>query len=58
MDIMQRMEENHMPLLAQPDTVARWWLKEMGFSYKRYRTSLKRSAIPIWSPTSPSNSTT
>jgi transposase len=40
--IMQRMEENHMPLLVQPDTVARW-LKGMGFSYKRYRMSLKKA---------------
>jgi hypothetical protein len=33
------------PLLAQPNTVARW-LKAMGFSYKRYRTSVKKSAMP------------
>jgi hypothetical protein len=39
--IMQRMEEAHMPLQAQPDTVARW-LKDMGFNYKRYRASLKK----------------
>lgn len=55
--IMQRMEEAHMPLLVQPDTVARW-LKEMEFSYKRYRTSLKKSAIPTWLPASRSNSKT
>lgn len=42
--IMQCMEEVHLPLLVQPDTVARW-LKEMGFSYKRYRTSVKKSAM-------------
>lgn len=53
--IMQCMEEAHMPLLVQPDTVARW-LKEMGFSYKRYRTSLKKSAIRTWLPASHSNS--
>jgi transposase len=55
--IMQRMEERHMPLLVQPDTVARW-LKGMGFSYKRYRTSLKKSAIPTWLPALGNNSKT
>lgn len=49
--IMQRMEESRMPLQAQPDTVARW-LKNMGFSYKRYRASLKKSAIRSWLPAS------
>lgn len=49
--IMQRMEEAHMPLQAQPDTVARW-LKNMGFSYKRYRASLKKSAMRSWLPVS------
>ncbi|HEY4541531.1 MAG TPA: IS630 family transposase [Noviherbaspirillum sp.] len=39
--IMQCMEERRMPLLVEPGTVQRW-LKEMGFSYKRYRTSLKK----------------
>jgi transposase len=40
--IMQCMEEQQMPLLAEPATVSRW-RKEMGFSYKRYRTSLKKA---------------
>jgi transposase len=53
--IMQRMEEAHLPLLVRPESVARW-LKEMGFSYKRYRASVKKSAIPSWLPRSPSNS--
>lgn len=53
--IMQCMEEAHMPLLVQPDTVARW-LKGMGFSYKRYRSSLKKSAIPTWLPALGNNS--
>lgn len=53
--IMQCMEEAHMPLQAQPDTVARW-LKDMGFSYKRYRASLKKSAIRSWLPASASSS--
>lgn len=44
--IMQCMEEQHLPLLVEPATVSRW-LKEMGFSYKRYRTSLKKSGMPI-----------
>lgn len=44
--IMQCMEEQHMPLLVAPATVSRW-LKEMGFSYKRYRTSLKKSGMLI-----------
>jgi transposase len=39
--VMQCMECQQMPLLATPATVSRW-LKEMGFSYKRYRTSLKK----------------
>jgi transposase len=39
--IMDCMEEIHMPLLVQPESVARW-LKEMGFCYKRYRASLKK----------------
>lgn len=43
--IMQCMEEQQMPLLVRPATVS-VWLKEMGFSYKRYRASLKKSAIP------------
>lgn len=42
--IMRRMEEQQMPLLVEPETVGRW-LHEMGFSYKRYRTSLKKSAM-------------
>jgi transposase len=42
--IMRRMEEQQMPLLVEPETVGRW-LREMGFSYKRYRTSLKKSAM-------------
>lgn len=52
--LMQHMEEAQMPLLVRPETVARW-LKGMGFSYKRYRTSLKKSAIPTWLPTLRSN---
>lgn len=55
--IMQCMEDAHLPLLVQPDTVARW-LKGMGFSYKRYRSSLKKSAIPTWWPASGHNSKT
>ena len=43
--IMQCMQEQHMPLLVAPATVSRW-LKEMGFSYKRYRTSLKKNGMP------------
>jgi transposase len=54
--IMQRMAEAQLPLLVQPDTVARW-LKDMGLSYKRYRTSVKKSAIPSWLPNSGSGST-
>ena len=53
--LMQRMEEAHLPLQARPETVARW-LKDMGFSYKRYRTSLKKSATPTWLPPSQNNS--
>ncbi|HEX2530988.1 MAG TPA: helix-turn-helix domain-containing protein [Burkholderiaceae bacterium] len=40
--IMERMEEQQMPLLVEPATVSRW-LKQLGFSYKRYRTSLKKA---------------
>lgn len=54
--IMQCMEAAHMPLLVQPESVARW-LKEMGFSYKRYRASVKKSVIPSWLPRSHTNST-
>lgn len=36
--IMRRVESLQMPLLVEPETVGRW-LHEMGFSYKRYRTS-------------------
>lgn len=54
--IMQCMEEQQMPLLVEPATVSRW-LKEMGFSYKRYRTSLKKSGMPIRWHASASNST-
>lgn len=43
--LMRCMEAQHMPLPVEPETVGRW-LHEMGFSYKRYRTSLKKSAIP------------
>ena len=39
---MQCMEEQHMPLLMRPATVPKW-LKEMGLSYKRYRTSLNKA---------------
>lgn len=53
--IMQCMEEAHMPLLVQPETVARW-LKERGFSYKRYRSSLKKSVTPSALRASRSNS--
>lgn len=42
--IMHCMEQQHMPLRVQPATVAHW-LKDMGLSYKRYRASLKKSAI-------------
>lgn len=42
--IMQCMEDQHLPLLVEPATVSRW-LKQMGFSYKRYRTSFKKSAM-------------
>lgn len=42
--IMHCMEEQHMPLLVEPETVGRW-LHEMGFTYKRYRASLKKSAM-------------
>lgn len=52
--IMQRMEEQHMPLMVAPDTVARW-LKKMGFSYKRYRTSLKKSVTQARSSASDSS---
>jgi hypothetical protein len=34
--VMQCMQEQQMPLLATPASVSRW-LKERGFSYKRYR---------------------
>jgi transposase len=44
--VMQCMELQQMPLLATPATVSRW-LREMGFSYKRYRTSLKKSRMLI-----------
>jgi transposase len=54
--IMQCMEEQQMPLLVEPATVSRW-LKELGFSYKRYRTSLKKSGMPIRWRASASNST-
>jgi transposase len=54
--IMQCMEEQQMPLLAAPATVSRW-LKEMGLSYKRYRTSLKKSGMPIRWRASASKST-
>lgn len=53
--IMQCMEEQHMPLLVEPATVSRW-LREMGFSYKRYRTSLKKSGMPIRWRALPGNS--
>lgn len=53
--IMACMEERHMPLPACPHTVARW-LKDMGFSYKRYRSSLKKSAMPRQWHASGSNS--
>lgn len=43
--IMHCMQEQHMPLLVQPATVSHW-LKDMGLSYKRYRTSLKKNAMP------------
>jgi transposase len=42
--IMQCMEERQMPLLVRPATVS-VWLKDMGFSYKRYRASLKKNAM-------------
>jgi len=54
--IMQCMEEQQMPLLVEPATVSRW-LKEMGFSYKRYRTSLKKSGMTLRWRASVSNST-
>lgn len=54
--VMQSMELQQMPLLAAPATVSRW-LKEMGFSYKRYRTSLKKSGMLIRWRASASNST-
>lgn len=52
--IMRRMEEQHMALMVTPDTVARW-LKAMGFSYKRYRTSLKKSVMQAKSNASDSS---
>lgn len=42
--IMACMEVQQMPLRAQPATVS-LWLKSMGFRYKRYRTSLKKSVM-------------
>lgn len=54
--VMQCMEEQHLPFLATPATVRRW-LKVMGFSYKRYRTSLKKSGMLITWSASASNST-
>ena len=54
--IMGCMEQQHMGLRVEPTTVGRW-LRDMGFSYKRYRTSLKKSAIPSWWPASGNNST-
>ena len=54
--VMACMEEQQMPLLATPATVSRW-LKAMGFSYKRYRTSLKKSEMLIRWRASASNST-
>jgi transposase len=53
--IMQCMEQQQMALMVVPDTVARW-LKRMGFGYKRYRTSLKKSAILSRSSASGSSS--
>lgn len=43
--IMRRMQAQHMPLPIEPKIVSRW-LHRMGLSYKRYRTSLKKNAIP------------
>jgi hypothetical protein len=45
--IMQCMEQQQMPLLVRPATVASW-LKDMGLSYKRYRASLKKARYRRW----------
>jgi transposase len=42
--IMRCMQAQQMPLPVEPATVGRW-LHAMGLSYKRYRTSLKKSAM-------------